>query len=76
MAHAHRHVNYARMAGPGDWWTPPDDDGLTPCPVCDGDGVRYVLNESGKKERELCPACKGARFLDESGYPYKPQEEA
>jgi hypothetical protein len=83
MAHAQRAIPkrlYAEgeylgayLGRPGD---PRNDDDLTPCPACDGDGVRWILNESGKKEREMCPACEGARFLDTDGYPYKPQEEA
>ena len=74
MSHV-RHVNLARMAGPGDWWTPPDDDGLTACPACEAEGYRFVLDEDGSKYREVCPVCEGARFLDESGFPYKPLEQ-
>jgi hypothetical protein len=79
VSHVHKHAspkrtNYAQMSGPGDWWTPPDDDGLTPCPVCDGDGYRMVLSDDSKPCREVCPACEGARWLDESGYPYTQQE--
>lgn len=81
MSHVNKHAspkrttNYAQIAGMGDNWTPPDDDGLHDCPVCDGNGFRFVL-EDGKKAREVCPACDGTRFLDENGYPYKPQEQA
>jgi hypothetical protein len=76
VSHAHRHVNVARMAGPGDWWTPPDDDGLVDCPMCDARGWVMALHDDGTAVRIVCEACEGERYLDESGYPYKPQEEA
>lgn len=76
MAHASRHINVARMAGPGDVWCPPESvyDTLTECPVCDGDGSRDVLDD-GHKVREVCPACEGYRYLDSEGYPYKGDDE-
>jgi hypothetical protein len=66
-----KRTNYAALAGPGDWWTPPDDDGLTDCPVCDAKGWRWVLNDDNTSVRVECEACEGARYLDESGYPVK-----
>jgi hypothetical protein len=33
-----------------------------------------VLSDDSKPCREVCPACEGARWLDESGYPYTQQE--
>lgn len=67
MRHA---TNYARMAGPGDWWTPPDDDGLTDCPVCDAKGYVNELDEDNKPWKNVCPCCDGHRLLDEDGQPY------
>jgi hypothetical protein len=52
----------------------PRNEDMTPCPVCDGDGYRMVLSDDNKPCREVCPACEGARWLDETGYPYTQQE--
>lgn len=52
------------------WEEPPDDDGLTECPVCDGVGHRMVLDDGNKPYRELRPCCDGHRLLDENGMPY------
>jgi hypothetical protein len=53
-----------------------EDDGITECIACNGRGWVNVLHDDGTPVRMTCEVCEGERYLDESGYPYKPQEEA
>lgn len=70
----HRHINVARMAGPGDWWTPPDDDGLHECDECGGTGqVVTDCDDGGRAYREPCECCAGAGYFDENGQPAEAQ---
>lgn len=76
MSHHNRYVNVARMAGTGDFSPQPSIyDTLVECPVCSGAGSRMVRDDDGYERRELCPACEGAMWLTDEGYPYQPEND-